>query len=87
MDVTSKAPPRELHAEGKAGEVDGSLEIEMQGSNISMSARNSNAAEMGGASAGVEILRTMEGSTFAGPVELYARPYGLREYIRLEQSQ
>ena len=93
MDATSKAPPRELYAEGKAGEVDSSSKIEMQGSNVDISACNSNAAEMEGTSAGVEMEGTrgaaemqgsrqeveMEGSTLAGPVELYAGPYDLGE--------
>ena len=93
MDATSKIPPRELYAEGKAGEVDSSSKIEMQGSNVDISTYDSNAAEMEGTRAGVEMEGTrgaaemqgsrqeveMEGSTLAGPVELYAGPYGLRE--------
>ena len=92
MDATSKVLPGELYAEGKAGELDSSSKIEMQSSDVKMSAYDKNIAEMEGTRGVVEMEGTkggaemegsrqnaeMEGSGFA-PVEMYAGDHGLYE--------
>ncbi|KAL2057551.1 hypothetical protein ABVK25_001935 [Lepraria finkii] len=92
MDATSKVLPGELYAEGKAGELDSSSKIEMQSSDVRMSAYDKNIAEMEGTRGVVEMEGTKggaemegsrqnaetEGSGFA-PVEMYAGDHGLYE--------
>ena len=92
MDATSRVLPGELYAEGKAGEVDSSSKIEMQGSDVNISAYDKNTAEMEGTRGAVEMEGTkggaemegsrqnaeMEGSGFAS-VEMYAGDHGLYE--------
>ena len=92
MDGTGKGPVGELYAEGKSGEVDSSSKVEMQGSEVKLSAYDKNRAEMEGTRGGAEMAGTsggveMQGSrlnaemdgTGTAPVEMYAGPHGLYE--------
>ena len=93
MDGNGKPPIGELYAEGKAGEVDSSSKVEMQGSQPGASAVDKkNMAEIEGSRGGVEMEGTVGGMEMEGsrlraemagdhlaPVELDAGSHGLSE--------
>ena len=85
MDATSKVLPGELYAEGKAGEVDSSLKIEMQGSEVNISAYDKNTAEMEGTRGVAEMEGTKGGAEMEG-TKGGAEMEGSRQNAEMEGS-